>query len=874
MKVKQDPAIKIIQKPFNLKKIVEIIKLRKELKKQPEILLQKFRHFNFENKGKDWILFLLEYIYRNDGKEKLNNFIQNGKLKKNDLAKNLIKSYSNSKRLSNNLFKKSTVLNFWIKNNYLTNIPDEIVEESSEEIQMIAQNLGMIDKKVKSKEIIHMILSTTEIFLKINLEPFYSLLKFILETGNTEKEKIEEMREIHWPTTPKATFPEDLIKNLNKIFICENNHINIINKPNEEKLMKCRICDSRIIKNDGIKKSFFKKPFSYTFSKYPNTNPLYSIRELNPIIFRFIRLAIHCFFLPFIIISEKASKNFISILNDLFFQSKNQDDLINSFLEHIENDFEIFTKLLKFSKEESLIYYYQILSNFRSKFKSQKQSVIDFKNIEGRNSFEKIVEDIYQKNNQKILESIFSEQIEKNELIQEIKKSSSEKKWMFISFERNEIFEIIDLMISKNPEERRKSIIHFIIENSNKLKILKLFPKFLTFSSIIFNELNGKIRKEETKIMKINEFLNQENDLDSKTNLQKIYQDFEKFWNLCLKEIKYLIVKESLPQEFEDIKMNENQIIDYCLPGNEPNHLFIEMMINHSIRLNNEMIKKMKELKEIQQNNHEWNHQEKPFLISFPISIEKFNGISILDIDPDKIEKEFKNQFIDKYFLRILEFKINSQIKMNLTNFRDLEINQINQFIYSNPETIIEQYQIPKLEFKDEKLAINEWEQILNDLEKHSQIKNCQELVKQIWQGIQKIDPKNVTDELFEKTVYDYVLNDLQNHEIEEISKSSPNFKSLKKILSIYQQEMTNLFSSFSKNEILELERIWKEFISTFLKDNLDENEKIKKFLIQIEPENEQLNEQIEKNFPESIKLKFCIGAFKYFERNLKTFQK
>ncbi|KAJ5066894.1 hypothetical protein M0811_03238 [Anaeramoeba ignava] len=396
--------------------------------------------------------------------------------------------------------------------------------------------------------------------------------------------------------------------------------------------------------------------------------------------------------------------------------------------------------------------------------------------------------------------------------------------------------------------------------------------------------MNGKIKEENARSMKISEFIQKE-------NIEEIYPDFERFWNLCIHDLDYLLMIESIDRKDQNLAISQQNSLIYCLPGDTKEQSFIRILIKHAINIQNLLKSQLTQL---------LKHEEKTngsFTLMFPIPTKKQYSLPLFDLDVEEIERNLKNRTLDSSFLSMLESNLASQLTIQLKTIVPIAI-KIDRFEFANSqeEEIIQIPQIANVEDYFEGLPTHEWDQIIANLEKNSQAKNCQAFIVQTLKAIQKIETSHLTKRFFEETIFDYVLNTLKNNSIQEIGHTSPTFQKVAKLKHIqfldkkfkeyfvdpYQKipkefkqpfrqlYQENLCDAIKHLDVVYLAKVWKFFIENYLTEKIRPDKKLRELLSLTFFDDEEYDESIEKieeYFPENIQAKHCVEAFKYFQK-------
>ncbi|KAJ5067439.1 hypothetical protein M0811_12889 [Anaeramoeba ignava] len=402
--------------------------------------------------------------------------------------------------------------------------------------------------------------------------------------------------------------------------------------------------------------------------------------------------------------------------------------------------------------------------------------------------------------------------------------------------------------------------------------------------------MNGKISKEEAKVIQIQKFIETENN----PIINKLYLQFEEFWKLSSKEIKYLqITKEINDDNFKD-EIKKEDIIDFCLTGKENYNLMIPILIEHSINLHNELIKSpfLKSIfQDSQHNQNNENIENNENIQGFKESILHFP--KILNSDFIKIIKfniqEFQefinyNNLIQKldYIEEFIRKKLNY---LKETNIFKIEIETFNY--YGKQIEIKKEFLEIEIKWEQEELYEYQWKQIKEELERNNLFATFEKLIEYVILGCQNI--KNENENKFSKLkdlpIIEFIKTKLEFQfkfefkNLEDIENDLPAFKrfaKMKHLLFIHKQfkddfenvlenldkkfkwEMTSFQISLLENSLEKITKnipifdficVLKDFIRK-LKGNLNNNYPFKKlFLFSIKDKTTIIYKEIEENF-------------------------
>ncbi|KAJ5066895.1 finger protein [Anaeramoeba ignava] len=461
----QDPKFLILTKPFSFSKIIQIVLNRIQLNEKPQDFFEKRPEFALNGKGENWLLFLLKNVYKQNGPESLLRTIQQMEITDNaiiDFQGLLLSNWSISK---SKILEQTSVFRKFVEKGY----PDEMEydDNTSPVLEHIYDSIRIVREKIVSPILLEIILPTMEIFQNLQLEPFYALSNYLfdLRTDPNSEQVVKQLFSIYWPTITPVPFSEYLIENGRKCFLCKNNHVNFYEIGEEKMEENCTVCQMKINLRDPQNnfetkiKDWVLEPYSYCISRYPNINPLYTVRNLNPVVFRICRIILHSLLLPFVITLENASRRFGELINNCISWGNSQPEMIAILLDHLKTDFAVLSGLLNFSSEETKIYYHEILMKAIPKFtQSRKMKRFEsFEKTDGRTLFETKFAKIYDKWDQTIRKRIQNNPVAKTELVEKVR-NEKKKEWMFCIFQRNEIYQSLQLHLSSKYRSKQQRI--------------------------------------------------------------------------------------------------------------------------------------------------------------------------------------------------------------------------------------------------------------------------------------------------------------------------------------------------------------------------------------------------------------------------------
>ncbi|KAJ5067886.1 hypothetical protein M0811_12804 [Anaeramoeba ignava] len=808
-----------IQDGFPLSKIIKFIRKRNQCLNNPKKFTSSFKNSLSKKTGQEWLKFIFNEIEKSKGRLQLIHFIQNEipeKLKNNSISQSILLSIKeNLIRINIQEKKKETSLLYYygqrqMGNDLSTQFQKSHVSFPSEYntsylLSKIYSHFWNIEKQFESKEVFKMAIHSIEFLNYLKLEPFGFLFSsdLLFEVGE-EGLKKEKLENLYWPTMGSHPFNKEFRKETKNWKICEKGHLNFI-KFSKLKLQNwCEFCKSKLQEKE-IKQNFFENLLSYSVSKFPNENIGYTLREMNPITFRIIRLLMHLSIISVSIISDKFSNFFIQLINNCVFKPKSKEELIQQLFGHIQNDLTILSKLINTPINRAIYYFHETL-NILLDLKIPKLLLNKdfFKETEARNSFETFFNNVVNEKHQFIMNKI------KNKAEDPIWRKLQQKSQKLNLFDlpKPDFYSIINLFYQQKTTEKKDNypLIEFIISNQKNLMILNLFEGFMKFANFLIKKLTEKIKKEKSNQITIKELIEKikkeksnqitikelienekeksnqitikeifenekeksnqitikelfENEKEKsnqitikelfeneKEDVQEYFSSFKKFWELIISEVKYLMVLKDIKNESNiPIKINEINFIDYCLTEKKIYNLMISIFIDHSINIHNEMI-------------------ESPLLQNLFQKLEE-----------KEKEKEFSEIQVDLPFL---------ETEVDFTKFVRFDFEEFSRFIYigeiNNELNLIEEYIFKKLsylkkfkyyknviedfqflnekpEIKTEFLETEEWKQeklkkfhlfkIKEELTQNNLNKTILELIKFVISSCKRINMKKNTEE-------------------------------------------------------------------------------------------------------------------------------
>ncbi|KAJ5073720.1 hypothetical protein M0811_08284 [Anaeramoeba ignava] len=763
------------KEPINIQQIVNLIEIRKKIieneEEEEKDLRDIIKKFKISIKD-DWVLFLLHNIYNKGGVTSINNFLtkisKKRKTKEHDIQQ-FQKIFSKIPKAIE--FTKETPILEYITNKKIdesTNISHLIT--NLQFLPYIESKLEEIQKKVQSDKLFQVIIHSIEIFEQHKIEPLFSLFPIIME--NDPEKRIEKTEKLYFyfPTTPSIPFENEFIKDINNWIICQKKHLNYYSK--KSKLKECSICKAPLsVRTVDI--NFFTNPPYLVFDSNLPKSIFYTVRGLNPITFRILRLFFYSILFGFACGTPSFSLVFLMLINDSFSHPYSQEQILNLFHEHIQNDFFALSKLLETTFENSVLYFHLIFQEISKELKNKKSRLSKlntfktFEKPESRNKFENKIQEFWQKSHTRIIKLIKQKSFKKCNLLDEIQKNYFQKKWYLVQFESQTTFLSIYNQITQENKFTR-----FLFENLDDIELINLFPSFLLFVNSLFKFWNGKLSKDEVENISIKFFVGKLSDKNQERNWMEVYKKFEKFFNICLKQTKYLILKNGLPRDLESFTINKNKSIEYCIPGeiDDEKKCFIKIMIEHISNLNRNLIEKASKLTKSK------DEKKKKFVVKLPDLDEKIDKLRLFKIEISEIEELFEKEIIFKSTPNEIENRVKNILTNILTNSKNFTF-RINNFVFSDTKIDFKEFNLEIINSNQSSLSELKWNQIWKELEANSKTRNFLFIIDHIIENLNQNSDTYFSNEFFEKTLYQFVSQDLQIQEIEEIAKISPTLK-------------------------------------------------------------------------------------------------
>ncbi|KAJ5066836.1 e3 ubiquitin-protein ligase rnf213 [Anaeramoeba ignava] len=590
---------------------------------------------------------------------------------------------------------------------------------------------------------------------------------------------------------------------------------------------------------------------------------------MKPITFRIIRLFMNISILPVVIMSEKFSGYFIHLINNCVFKPKNQKELIAQLFSHVENDLMILSKLCNLPIYQATSYYLQTLSFLKKetipKILFNKDN---FGSKKARNEFENLFNQIYDQQHDNILKKI---EENKGKVTKDLKVFN--KMFNIFDLEKPNLYPLVDFFYKIKENQKQYPLIHFVIQNYKKLEMLNFFGEFLKFATLLMEKFDGKIKRNQAKSIKLKDLFKEKHS----KNISKLFFNFSRFWKLASKEIKDLQFTKNISEEDVIFEITKESSIECCLPGNQGSSLMIEILIEHSIKIHNELIQSdllsgiFKTTKENDEKKSESKFPDSKLI--FPIT-RNFDESQFIKFDIQEFEQLISNN--------------NNKSTFDLKFFQD-EITEKLEFL-KNP--FIFTFQVNKFRFCDEKIESNtqfleqkEWEQkdiqflewmkIQEEMKNKNLFETIKKLIEFVVLSCQKIDlakAENLSD-LTEKSIIEFVRNELSCDNYDILKEISPNFSQIAKLkhLLFINNYIQDDFESVLEN----LPKKFKSEMTQFQLNNLDksiQNISIPSFLIIFKDFIKRMHENLVNTIPIRDLLLFSIGNQKPIYQEMDKF--
>ncbi|KAJ5074174.1 hypothetical protein M0811_00803 [Anaeramoeba ignava] len=888
------------KEPINIQQIINLIEIRKKIIKKKEKDLRNIIRTSKISIKDDWVLFSLHNIYNKGGVSSINNFLtkisKKRKTKEKDIQQFQKIFSKHSKAIE---FTKETPILGYFTNKKIdesANISHLITD--SKFIPHIESKLGKIQNNDEYGKLFQVIIHSIEIFEQYKIEPLFSLFPIIMENDPEKRIQKTEKLCFYFPTTPPIPFENEFIKDANNWLLCRNNHLNYYSK--ESKLKECSICKASLSLR-AVDINFFTNPPYLIFDSNLPKSIFYTVRDLNPITFRILRLFFYSILFGFVFGTLSFRLGFLMMVNDFFSHPNSQEQILNLLHEHIQNDFFALSKLLETTFGNSVLYFHLILQKISLELKTENSKLAKlntfktFEKPESRNKFENKIQEVWKNSHAGIIKLIKEKSFKKSNLLNEIQKSYLQKKWYLYQFEsQNLLFTIY------NQSTQENKFIRFLFENLDAVELINLFPSFLLFINNLFKLWNGKLSKDEIESISIEDFTFELSKKKEERNWTEVYNKFEKFFNTCWKQTKYLILKNGLSRDLEAFTINKNTSIEYFIPGeiDDEKKCFVKIVIEHISNLNRNLIEKALKLTESKDDKKK-RKKENRLVVKLPDLDEKIDKLRLFKFEISEIEELFEKEIIFKSTPNEIENRVKNILTNILTNSKNFTF-RINNFVFLDTQIDFKEFNLEIIQENQSSLSEFKWNQILKELNENFKSRNFLFIIDHIIEYFNQSSDTLFSNEFFEKPLYQFVSKDLQIQEIEEIAKISPTLKKevklthilfiknkfkqifdepLKSIAQCYQAPLnTNLkkeLDSFA-SKIGQLSdsfiNFWLNFILEILKEKetISQNDKLKEsFIAYSSLTKNSLIEKTIKSFPEIIQVQHCIESFKYFQEIL-----
>ncbi|KAJ5077285.1 hypothetical protein M0811_00605 [Anaeramoeba ignava] len=616
----------------------------------------------------------------------------------------------------------------------------------------------------------------------------------------------------------------------------------------------------------------------------------YTIRELNPISLCLCRIILFSCFLTRLITSNSSIVSLFIPENKL--KNINLDDEKIHFKEIIQNrideEFEIISTQLNISKEYAI--YYARLFFYRLKMENEERKLdFDFmkKQIgkQNRYNFEKIISILQNEYHSKIMNTLKEIKEKENKILESLIPLEVLPNKLDLSFDNT------SNQFNDFRNQTQFPLVKIYLNHQEEFSIFTSFPGFLFFSNQIIS-LN--INKDKPIGF---HYLYQSLKIQTNINsdiLSKSFEDFQVIWNYISNKIS----KRFFTNSFTDVIFPEitEEKVDIGKQKDVIN--FIYGIIKYIIRFNNTIIDEIfQEKEEIQFND---------ILLNFPLpedlskNIENISSVFHLDYSEIYffISKNKINLSNVEIFEKFLESKISSfsstltkidadSLDPSLDPFQNRNIKKSLKLL----NKIIIQEKIPKqkwIQISEELKANSGFSRMLHFIEifissfvsmqnsskksKEDQNKIINEQVMKFSRNILKLSDiiqdfsyvyscsSTFTSQVLIKNVSDIY------HKLDKVINDPLKLKSTKFYEKITNHQKSKLKSFITKVNKIILLKGWKRLILD-LKDNKDENQKLKKVLIKKLSKykgTKTTRNQINKYFPQKILLKHIYEAYQY----------
>ncbi|KAJ5076909.1 e3 ubiquitin-protein ligase rnf213 [Anaeramoeba ignava] len=843
----------------NPKKMERLIKKRKILKVSGKEILRKMFQDIYNLKGRDGVIGFIE----NEAPEKVRSL---------EITKGILSKVQSFPVIQNIISKRKLSLQYYydqykIGNDLSSQFRKTHIEYSSENKigyveSILYRNFWEIEKRFENKEIFKMMLHSIELIDDLKIQPFNFLFSsdMISEVGEP-KIKQELLEKLYWPLSTSYDIPEKYRNEQNSWELCEKKHLNFTKFSHIKLQNWCEFCHENM-QGTEVEESFFMNTLSYSFPKYINKNPSFTVRDMDPKCYRIVFLLMHLSIIPFIIISEKFSNHFISLINNFVFKPETQQELETQFISHIENSLSILSGLMDLTQYQTIIYYHKFLDLVsKKKIPSVFLNKEKFKQMETRKSMEDFFQEIYKQNDKELMQEV------NQEIPREIMEISQKIEPDLFSFEKTNFDGIINLY-HKNKEEPKEEpkrneypLTHFVIENMNQLKILNLFGGFVKFASFLIQKVNGKITREESKRITIQNLIAREGE-----NVLHLFSEFKRFWKRCSKELRSLQIIKDIPNSIFKNEIDEGAPIEICLPGKEKENLQISILIEYSIELHNRLIFS-KDLESI----FGENKVEIKSKIKFPVDLDDFNSSQFLRFD---MQDFIKNNFVSELVL------VEKRIKETFCDVKQkVEFDfEIENFSYLDQKPELETDFLQKTIWKQKDMKIYQWKRIEKEAGKHGMLRISERIIGDMIESCKRIRKEENISKVRKMKIFEMIRNSY----FEDIEKFSPSFKQFAKIkhlLFIHKKLKENtekLINSIPKKFRVQMTN----FQMNELKKSLEKIH-LNDFLGVFEGFIKKIGEQFNRNYPirdllllsiEDKKSKIYIQTEEYFDLNKTIF--
>ncbi|KAJ5075664.1 hypothetical protein M0811_07234 [Anaeramoeba ignava] len=453
----ENMEINLDQQNYNLEEVVRIINKRNDLMKNPEDIDDGMKEMLMRDYMEPWLKFVFYQIEIARGRDHLREFVKekfSSYKKKNSLIRTIMKNKKRGdsqkkpkkKEEDQSLFDlyeaKQTEIE---KSKSKSKSKSKNKRDSQESIDswFLRKDISQLKNIFKDKKEIFLkpAILTLELISKSKLEPFTKLLSFHFVSKNYSKET-HNIQKIYFPAMGGYPFTKWHFKNRTKWKVCKAKHLNwnlpVFNQLNNI----CQFCNENL-EGSKVNSHFFDNARSYFVPCNPNTNLGFKIRQMHPVTFRIIRLFTHLSAVLVAVLSPKFLSSFIEIMNDYIFKPR-KEQLIDQLFAHIENDFLILSELLFVSVYQASLYYIKFLDLIQeSSILKDFLNFDEFENIETRNNFEKMFNDIYKQNDKIILSKI--KKITEDEIVQKLEQSPDLK--IFLIFQNQIYFPLRKIFI-------------------------------------------------------------------------------------------------------------------------------------------------------------------------------------------------------------------------------------------------------------------------------------------------------------------------------------------------------------------------------------------------------------------------------------------